>query len=108
LVLLLSVAPIQGESIDFQRDVAPIFRERCHHCHDQAQHEGGLRLDRRTDAIQGGDSGPAWIPAKAEGSLLIARVSATDPDLRMPPEGPSLTGEQIEVLRRWIDGGAPW
>jgi len=108
LVLIFSAIQTQGQSIDFQRDVEPIFRERCHHCHDRAQREGGLRLDRRDDAMKGGDSGPAWIPAEAEGSLLIARVSATDPDLRMPPEGPSLTGEQIELLRRWIDAGAPW
>jgi hypothetical protein len=39
---------------------------------------------------------------------MIARVSAADLDVRMPPEGPSLTVEQIDVLRRWIDAGSPW
>ena len=36
--------PCQSE-VDFNRDVAPIFKERCLGCHGSAQQLSGLRLD---------------------------------------------------------------
>ncbi|MCI0422546.1 MAG: DUF1553 domain-containing protein, partial [Acidobacteria bacterium] len=41
---------------------------------------------------------------------LYRRVSAEDEALRMPPvySGRKLTGQQVELLRRWIEQGANW
>ena len=49
----------------------------------------------------------AIVPGSAEKSELIARVTAADPDDRMPPlkTGKKLTPAQIESLRKWIDRG---
>ncbi|MFN7640420.1 MAG: c-type cytochrome domain-containing protein [bacterium] len=68
-----------------------------------------LRLDRREDALRGGESGVAAIvPGDSKGSLLMRYVTGADPKLVMPPAGPRLTGEEIAVLRQWIDAGAQW
>jgi hypothetical protein len=39
---------------------------------------------------------------------LIARVTSSDPDTQMPPEGERLKPEQVELLRRWIDEGVKY
>src|SRR5205085_12028769 len=51
----------------------------------------------------GGDTGAALKPGQARDSLLYQRVSARE----MPPKNP-LSAEQVEVLRKWIDAGAPF
>ncbi len=69
----------------------------------------GLRLDRRSDALKGGESGvPSIVPGNSSQSLLIRYVAGLDPNIVMPPAGGRLKREQIELLRAWIDAGALW
>ena len=96
-------------STDFVRDIQPILSARCHSCHGSKLHLGELRLDQRSSAPKGGGSGvPAIIPGKSDQSLLIRYVSGLDSKIVMPPSGPRLTPEQVNVLRLWIDQGANW
>ncbi|HXG47777.1 MAG TPA: PSD1 and planctomycete cytochrome C domain-containing protein, partial [Methylomirabilota bacterium] len=98
-----------GATVDFQRDVQPLLERRCLECHDARKNKGSLRLDRRSAALQGGDSGqPAIVPGQSAASLLIHRVSRVDSDERMPPKGERLSPTEINLLKRWIDQGAPW
>jgi hypothetical protein len=116
LVVLASADCVAGEKlppaaagpVDFIHDVKPIFVERCYECHSAKKQEAGLRLDRRTDALAGGDSGLVLQPGKSADSLLIQYVSGLDQDTVMPPEGDRLTAQQVGVLRAWIDRGMPW
>ncbi|MCY3759593.1 MAG: DUF1549 domain-containing protein, partial [Acidobacteria bacterium] len=107
---LLVVAGMAADpTVDFAREIEPIFQERCLACHGSQTQLHGFRLDRRSNAFRGGDSGvPAIVPGNSSDSLLLRYVSGRDPDVVMPPEGPPLTGEQVELLRRWIDQGAVW
>lgn len=95
------------ESNDLQQKALAIFQSRCIECHQEKVQEGGLRLDLREGLIRGGDSGLAIEPGRSSGSLLVARITATD-DSRMPPSGPPLDAAQIATLREFIDQGAPW
>ena len=85
-----------------------VLETHCHKCHGASKREGGLRLDRRDEALNGGDSGPAFISGKSAESRLIKYVAGVDSDELMPPEGDKLTDEQIGLLRGWIDQGADW
>lgn len=102
--------PPASRAVDFKREVQPLFAERCYSCHGVDKQKGGLRLDRKMDALTGGDSGKVIAPGKSAESLLIQNVAGLDPDNLMPPKGKGepLTKEQIAVLRAWIDAGAPW
>jgi hypothetical protein len=94
---------------DFGRDVLPLLRERCFACHDARKHRAGLRLDVRSQALHGGDSGkPAIVPGDTDKSELIRRVVSTDPETMMPPKGDRLSAAQIQTLRDWIRAGATW
>ncbi|MBS0264943.1 MAG: DUF1553 domain-containing protein [Planctomycetes bacterium] len=94
--------------IDFAHDIAPIFQKRCAKCHTGTQKKGGLSFNNRQSLLTGGDSGPAAEPKKSSDSELIRRVTATDPQSRMPPEGERLTEAQVRQLQKWIDAGLPW
>ncbi|MFM9059248.1 MAG: DUF1549 domain-containing protein, partial [Planctomycetaceae bacterium] len=116
VALLFAVATlpavVRGGTIDFTRQVQPILSENCYACHgpDAASVQGGLRLDRRELALEGGESGKAIVPGDPDGSLILERVSHADPDTVMPPpdKKPALKPEQIAILKQWIAEGAAW
>lgn len=95
-------------AVDYEAAVRPILAERCYTCHSAEAQKGGLRLDHKPLALQGGDSGAVLIPGQASASALFERITSDDPAKRMPPKGAPLAPEQIETLRAWIDAGAPW
>lgn len=109
LLPLLSRAEPPAATVDFDRDIKPIFAERCLRCHGPERSRSGLRLDGRVHLMRGGDSGePAIVPGKGADSHLVKLVSGQIADKIMPPTGKPLTGEQIARLRLWIDQGAKW
>ncbi len=91
----------------FESKVRPILVARCLECHgDSAKPKGGLRLDSRAAALQGGDSGPAAVAGQPGESPLIAALRYAD-EPRMPPKGKLPDGE-IAALERWVALGLPW
>jgi len=108
LVAAVLVVPARAADPDFRRDVQPILTRTCISCHGSEKQKGGLRLDRKTTALAGGENGPVITPGKAADSPLIRRVSSTDPTHRMPPKGEPLSADEVNTLRAWIDAGARW
>ena len=104
-----TAGPLSAQSIDFQRDVAPIFEEHCIDCHGPEAQESGYRVDSRKITPRGGDLYPTLIIAgNAADSPLMKILSGTDPDLKMPPDGERLSEVELDTLRRWINEGTPW
>ncbi|MEY2407544.1 MAG: hypothetical protein QOF48_214, partial [Verrucomicrobiota bacterium] len=95
----------------FEKNIRPLFVERCYNCHGaQAEKlKGGLLLDTREGLLKGGDSGPAILAGAPDKSLLIKAVRYLDPDLQMPPSkaGGQLAPADIAHLEQWITMGAP-
>jgi hypothetical protein len=87
--------------------VKPVLASRCISCHGPDKAEGGLRLDSREAAVQGGDTGPAFVPGKPDESLLLMAVKRTHKILEMPPKQ-KLARSDVATLERWIRDGAPW
>jgi len=111
---LMHESPLTAQdAVGFNRDIRPILSEHCFQCHgpDAQQRQGGVRLDLQQDAILSGESGkPAIVPGDAKKSQVWTRIHSQDPDQIMPPPqtGKPLTQQQIEILGRWIDQGAPY
>jgi mono/diheme cytochrome c family protein len=106
---LVVLATAGGQEIDYAREIQPLLAKRCVACHGPGTQEGGLRLDDRATAVAALDSGKhAIVPSKPEASEMLARITSSDPDIRMPPEGPRLSDAQVDLLRRWIAEGAEW
>ena len=97
----------------FTRRVAPLLQEKCLACHgrDEAKLKGGLDLRTRAKALLGGDSGkPAFVAGRPDDSplYLSARRDHGDWEAMPPKESEALTPDQLDWLRDWISGGAPW
>jgi len=101
--------PAATATVDFARDIEPLFADRCHSCHGPRKQESGLRLDDRAAALAGGDHGPLLLAGKSADSLLVAVLSGAHSELaRMPKKGDVLTAEQVGLVRAWVDQGADW
>jgi mono/diheme cytochrome c family protein len=120
LLTLLALAALCGANPanasdaerEFSLKVLPLLQEKCFACHgnDPEKIKGDLNLLTREDMLKGGgNSTSVIVPGKAAESDLFLSVTWEDPELEMPPkENDRLTAEQIELVKRWIDAGAPW
>lgn len=101
---------VQAEQL-FAHRIQPLIESRCLACHgkDPAKLKGGLDLRDPAAAARGGDSGPALVPAQASASAMYRALDWEDADLQMPPkENDRLSADEIDLIRQWIDAGAPW
>lgn len=112
IFILLCVGVTAGlgaDSVDFPNQIQPLLTKHCIECHGADEQNGGLRLDRPGDATAQADSGKRAVVANnPDASELFVRVTSTDEQDQMPPEGDRLSESEIELLRRWIQSGADW
>jgi hypothetical protein len=111
-VALILIAPqsradeLPDENVDFSRQIRPILSSKCFSCHgpDQQQRKGDLRLDVAEGARH------AIVPGDSKNSELIQRITAPDPDLRMPPKEAKteLSADEISLLEKWVTQGADY
>jgi Protein of unknown function (DUF1553)/Protein of unknown function (DUF1549)/Planctomycete cytochrome C len=98
-----------GDEVRFSRDIRPILNQNCMPCHGGVRQKNGVSFLFREEALGRGKSGKRTIvPGKPNESELIARVTSSDPEARMPYHAPPLSPQQIDLLRRWIKQGAKW
>ena len=105
--------PDPARKIDFNYQIRPILSDKCFNCHgpDAGKRKAGLRLDTKDGAFAKLKSdGHAIVPGNLEESELVARITAEDETERMPPKslGRTLTAQEIELLKRWVEQGAEW
>ncbi|HEV2424278.1 MAG TPA: DUF1553 domain-containing protein [Terriglobia bacterium] len=108
----LVAAGSPARTIDFDREVRPILADKCFACHgpDEKQRMANLRLDV-TEGLFADRGGYRIItPGDSAHSKLYLKISSSDPAFRMPPvfANRTLTAEQIETIKAWIDQGAKW
>jgi hypothetical protein len=97
LALVVNVRPIHADDAA----ALEIVKARCLRCHSADKKRGELDLSQRAKALAGGELGPAFLPGKADASLLLKRVLAGE----MPPQK-KLADAEIQQLKQWIDHGA--
>ena len=101
------IGKIEQSKVDFIHDVQPLLNAKCAACHNPQRMEGGLSLHTRAEMLKGGKNGPAIVPGNSGDSLLIQHVSGFRAPV-MPGTGDHLSDEQVQMLRDWVDQGAPF
>ena len=104
LGLSVSVAA-PAQSVEFKRDILPIFEARCFECHGEEKDKGDLRLDSPGAFVRKGMP-LVFTPGDSNDSLIMEMITLPlgDED-RMPSEGDPLSAEQIATIKTWIDEG---
>ncbi len=90
------------QTVDFVRDIQPIFKANCERCHGAKISQADLRLDEKSFAVR------VITPGNSKASRLMQRILGEGGEARMPMGSDSLKPEQIDLIRRWIDAGAIW
>ena len=108
-LLLLPAAGI-SEASEPDRSLAKaalkVLDRNCLACHG-AILQSGLDMRQRDTLLRGGEGGPVLIPGNAGESRLFMAAAHVG-ELKMPPNEPPLSEGDLEVLRNWINAGAPW
>ncbi|MDP6524308.1 MAG: PSD1 and planctomycete cytochrome C domain-containing protein [Kiritimatiellia bacterium] len=105
------VEEVDPDPVDFARQVLPVLSENCFFCHgpDRARVMAGLSLHTREYATAVLRSGAtAVVPGNRDQSEMWKRIN--DSSNVMPPvkSHKSLTAQEIALLGRWIEEGAPY
>ena len=93
-----------GAELVFEKDVQPILKRHCWHCHgEEPKLRGGVDLRLRRFMDKELDGGAHVLVAGApEKSEMLALVKSGE----MPEKGSRLTPQEIGTIERWIAGGA--
>jgi hypothetical protein len=109
---LLLPTLLRAQEPDFGREVLPILSDKCFHCHgpDAKARKAGLRLDTKEGAFREKDGVKVIVPGKSGESELVRRIASHDEAEMMPPPeaNRTLSPQQKDILKRWIDAGAKW
>src|SRR5262245_16970656 len=100
------------QTVEFNRDIRPIFSDNCFNCHgpDKAKRKADLRLDIEEGGFAKRKDGPVIVPSKPQESELFRRITTEDETERMPQakSGRRLNEHEVALIRRWIEQGAKW
>src|SRR5262245_58634444 len=92
--------------ITYDQHVLPVLKDKCVGCHNQDKKRGGLVLSNYTRLMEGGSSGAAVKPGDPDNSLLY-KVVAHAQEPYMPPSSAKLPQASLDLISKWIAGGAP-
>jgi hypothetical protein len=95
----------------YWQDIRPLLRRKCTVCHntrrlDEEDVSGGLALDSYAAVLKGGKE-RVLRPGHSDHSLIVELLRTRDVTRRMPRESGPLPAENIDLIRKWIDAGAP-
>ena len=101
--------------ISYNFHIKPILSDKCFACHgpDANKRKAGLRLDVEEEAKAELTESPgkfAVMAGASDSSELINRITADDASVIMPPPEShlSLSLQEKELLKEWIEQGAPY
>ena len=97
-------AHASDEALTFEKDVRPIVKEHCTHCHgEEEKPKGGVDLRLRRFMDKALDEGKhVIIPGKPEKSELVRLIRSGE----MPEKGKKVSEAELAIIEKWIQQGA--
>lgn len=105
LALLLAASSLRAQdAVNYEEHIKPLFRSHCNQCHNPDKAKGGLDMSTFGGLLKGGGSGVGLISGDPDGSLLyLSMTHAKEPF--MPKEGDKRPAAELDLVKRWIQGG---
>ncbi|TDB65963.1 DUF1553 domain-containing protein [Arundinibacter roseus] len=107
-LLFFWISPFEKD-IDFNTEVKPILNKQCMGCHGGVKKAGNVSFLFESEMLEPGKSGKhPVVRGDADASEMIRRILTDDPEEKMPKDGPPLSDEEVDILKKWINQGAKW
>ncbi|MDZ4401649.1 c-type cytochrome domain-containing protein [Prosthecobacter sp.] len=111
LLLVLSLATSHAQTVDYTKQIAPLWDTYCIDCHSADDADGEFVLDTFAALMKGGKEGAAIVAGKGNESMLVkfleGRSGRGGKNEFMPPgKREKLKPEEIALIKAWIDAGA--
>jgi cytochrome c553 len=103
LLLPLATAAAQ-EKVTYKEHVRPILVTSCGSCHNPDKNTAGLNLLSYQGAISGSSNGKVLVPGDPDSSQLYLSVTHRQ-EPKMPLRASKLSDQNLETIRKWIEGG---
>ncbi|HBJ85080.1 MAG TPA: hypothetical protein DDZ88_14655 [Verrucomicrobiales bacterium] len=109
--LLCLAATAHAQSVDYTKQIAPLWDTYCIDCHSADDADGEFVLDTFAALMKGGKEGIAIVAGKSSESMLVkfleGRSGRGGKNEFMPPgKREKLKPEEIALIKAWIDAGA--
>lgn len=105
--------PSTKTGVTYATDMKPLFDASCVKCHSGDRPKAHLHMDTLEGVLKGTKEGPIVKAGDSANSLMVKCVAHAVPDqddYMPPPKNKAgiqpLTGDQIGLIRAWIDQGA--
>lgn len=110
-LLSASIAAGHAQSVDYTKQIVPLWDTYCIDCHDDTDADGEFKLDTFANLMKGGKEGVAIVAGKADESLLVKFLEGHSgrggKNEFMPPgKREKLKAEEIALIKTWINAGA--
>lgn len=107
LIALLAIDSLSGaETVDYSKDVFPIFEKYCIACHTADEASGGFVMQSFQEMMRGGDTGAAITPGVPSSSRLFLMTSGRMEPVMPPDDAEGPNDEELAILATWIEQGA--
>ncbi len=112
VVIFLSNCGGSKPEVSYAADIQPILRRHCMECHiagGPGYEASGLGMASYEELMNGTRYGAVVLPGDNLGSVLVMLIEGrADPSINMPHgDRAPLMQAEIEMIRRWVDQGAP-
>ncbi len=111
IFLSLHTTITHAQSVDYIKQIAPLWDTYCVDCHSADDADGEFVLDTFAALMKGGKEGDAIVAGKGNESMLVkfleGRSGRGGKNEFMPPgKREKLKPEEIALIKAWIDAGA--
>ena len=91
------------ERLTFEKDIRPILKAHCFHCHGETAHpKGGVDLRLRRTMLKPAEDGPVMVPGKPNASLMVKLIRSGE----MPQGEKKVSAQELSLIEKWIASGA--
>lgn len=91
--------------VAYSSGVGTILEQNCVSCHSGDRPKEGIDVSSFANVMKGGEHGPIVVAGKSDESVLYKAVTGNGAK-KMPPGDKSLSQEDIDKIKAWIDSGA--
>lgn len=108
---LVAFATTHAKSVDYTKQIVPLWENYCIDCHGADDPDGEFALDTFAALMKGGEEGVAIVAGKSGESMLVkfleGRSGRGGKNEFMPPgKREKLKADEIALIKAWINAGA--